>query len=314
MSVSSTSNGIVPLTPPLRPHSSATTSPLSANPKKAARITNGFAKAQPKSPISPHSAGNTAERAMLLELEDGSAYEGFSFGTDKSISGEMVFQTGMVGYPESITDPSYRGQILVITFPLIGNYGVPSRATRDEILDELPAHFEASQIHVAGLVVASYSGQDFSHYLATSSLGAWLKEQGVPAMHGVDTRALTKKIREQGSMLGKLLIERQDAGESQPSGHGQPSNHLGVDQSRIWRRKYETIDWVDPNTSNLVAAGEIPKPRQSSCLISYAMLQFHAGNPTSAIRNPPKFYTTHRADRFAFFVLMLVSNTISFVV
>ena len=88
---------------------------------------------------------------MLLELEDGFAYEEFSFGADKSISGEMVFQTGMVGYPESITDPSYRGQILVITCPLIGNYGVPSRATRDEILDELPAHFKASHIHVVGI-------------------------------------------------------------------------------------------------------------------------------------------------------------------
>ncbi|KAL8990948.1 MAG: hypothetical protein Q9169_007984, partial [Polycauliona sp. 2 TL-2023] len=120
--------------------------------------------------------------AMLLELEDGSQHQGYSFGAAKSIAGELVFQTGMVGYPESITDPSYRGQILVVTFPLVGNYGVPSRETRDEILEGLPAYFEASRIHISALVVASYSGEHYSHHLATSSLGTWLKEQGVPAM------------------------------------------------------------------------------------------------------------------------------------
>ncbi|MCJ1251917.1 hypothetical protein MMC30_009155 [Trapelia coarctata] len=260
MSASNTSNGIVPSTPPLQPHDAAATGRLRASPRKAAHITNGVAKTRPEPAISPHTLGSTAEKPMLLELEDGSAYEGFSFGADKSISGEMVFQTGMVGYPESITDPSYRGQILVITFPLIGNYGVPSRTTRDEILDGLPAHFEASEIHVAGLVVASYSGEDFSHYLASSSLGTWLKEQGVPAMHGVDTRTLTKKIREQGSMLGKLLIGRQDEGEAHPSGHEQPSDHLEAVEPREWREKYETIDWVNPNTSNLVAAVSCREP------------------------------------------------------
>ena len=103
---------------------------------------------------------------MYLELEDGTAYQGQSFGANKSIAGELVFQTGLVGYPESLTDPSYRGQILVITFPLVGNYGVPSRLEMDGAIAEMPAYFEASQIHVAGLVVASYSGEDFSHFLA----------------------------------------------------------------------------------------------------------------------------------------------------
>ncbi|KAI7032497.1 hypothetical protein KC352_g47343, partial [Hortaea werneckii] len=113
----------------------------------------------------------------------------------------------MVGYPESITDPSYRGQILVITFPLVGNYGVPSREDRDAVLQDIPAHFEAAEIHIAGLVVASYAGEEYSHYLAKSSLGSWLKEQNVPAVCGVDTRALTKQIRENGSMLGRLLMQ-----------------------------------------------------------------------------------------------------------
>ena len=141
---------------------------------------------------------------LALELQDGYVCFGRSFGAEKSIAGELVFQTGMVGYPESITDPSYRGQILVITFPLVGNYGVPSREDLDALAQDIPAHFEAKEIHIAGLVVQTYAEEEFSHYMATSSLGAWLKEQGVPAITGVDTRALTKRIREEGSMLARL--------------------------------------------------------------------------------------------------------------
>ena len=141
---------------------------------------------------------------MRLDLLDGFSVDGFSFGANRSVSGELVFQTGMVGYPESLTDPSYRGQILVCTFPLVGNYGVPSRSTRDRLLPDLPAFFESSEIHVAGLVVASYTGEDYSHFLAASSLGTWLKENDVPAIYSVDTRALTKRIRSHGSMLGCL--------------------------------------------------------------------------------------------------------------
>src|SRR3954468_15542352 len=100
---------------------------------------------------------------MALELQDGYVCFGHSFGADKSIAGELVFQTGMVGYPESITDPSYRGQILVITFPLVGNYGVPSREAMDSLLEDIPAYFEAREIHIAGLVVATYAGEEYSH-------------------------------------------------------------------------------------------------------------------------------------------------------
>jgi carbamoyl-phosphate synthase/aspartate carbamoyltransferase len=269
MSALHSENDDPPSTPPLLPvngherilptsHPSAAAAGLvNGTPAKTMPATNGYPKAEPEPPISSHSLGhtaeNTAERSMLLELEDGSAYQGYSFGTEKSVSGEMVFQTGMVGYPESITDPSYRGQILVITFPLVGNYGVPPRAARDALLEELPAHFEAAQIHVAALIVASYSGEDFSHHLASSSLGTWLKEQGVPAMHGVDTRVLTKKIREQGSMLGKLLIEL-------PT-HSNKHLHPPLDSEEAtpqdWQRKYESVEWVDPNRKNLVAAGKV---------------------------------------------------------
>lgn len=197
--------------------------------------------------LKPASASyGSTERLVCLELEDGSTYQGYSFGAEKSIAGELVFQTGMVGYPESITDPSYRGQILVITFPLVGNYGVPSRETLDELLGDLPAHFESSQIHIAGLVTASYCGEDFSHFLATSSLGTWLKEQGVPAMYGVDTRALTKRIREKGSMLGKMRLASIAA-----AGNGAANGLASLDE-------FEAIDWVNPNTQNLVAQGEFP--------------------------------------------------------
>jgi carbamoyl-phosphate synthase/aspartate carbamoyltransferase len=119
----------------------------------------------------------------------------------------------------------------------------------DELLKDLPAHFESSEIHIAGLVTASYSGEDFSHYLATSSLGTWLKEQGVPAIYGVDTRALTKRIRTEGTMLGRMLLQKQSA----PNG---TANGATVLSSKNWRAGFEQIDWVDPNTTNLVAAGE----------------------------------------------------------
>lgn len=201
---------------------------------------------------------------MCLELEDGTAYQGYSFGAQKSIAGELVFQTGMVGYPESLTDPSYRGQILVITFPLAGNYGVPSRETMDELLGDLPAHFESSQIHIAGLVTASYCGEDYSHFLAASSLGTWLKEQGVPAIYGVDTRALTKKIREKGSMLGKMRLQNKDAKVN------------GITGGATSIAQFAEIEWVNPNEKNLVAEGESTPPVK--CFIVSSICRFKSAH------------------------------------
>ncbi|KAI5279879.1 hypothetical protein KEM54_003986, partial [Ascosphaera aggregata] len=185
-------------------------------------------------------------RLHALELPDGSVYTGYAFGAEKSIAGELVFQTGMVGYPESLTDPSYRGQILVVTFPMVGNYGIPDRQARDELLVDLPAHFESESIHIAGLVIASYCGENFSHFLAKGSLGSWLKEQNVPAMFGVDTRALTKKIRSQGSMLGRMLLQKATSDPSQVI--------LDLeDDDKDWKKAFEVIDFYDPNKHNLVA-------------------------------------------------------------
>jgi hypothetical protein len=193
---------------------------------------------------------------LALELQDGYVCFGRSFGAEKSIAGELVFQTGMVGYPESITDPSYRGQILVITFPLVGNYGVPSREAMDSLLKGIPAHFESSEIHIAGLVVAAYAEEEFSHHLATSSLGTWLKEQGVPAITGVDTRALTKRIREEGSMLGRLLQRTRPSPSSTALTNGTVNTQTLTDgEIDDWRSNFDRLEWSDPNEKNLVAEG-----------------------------------------------------------
>lgn len=216
---------------------------------------------------------------MALELQDGYVCFGQSFGAEKSIAGELVFQTGMVGYPESITDPSYRGQILVVTFPLVGNYGVPSREEMDSLLKDVPAYFEAKEIHIAGLVVAAYAGEDFSHYLATSSLGTWLKEQGVPAITGVDTRALTKRIREEGSMLGRLLQRTSPSSVSAALTNGAVSTQEPAEEpaQMDWKKEFDSIEWVDPNTKNLVAEGNTPESAfalRVTCLICPS---FHQG-------------------------------------
>ncbi|EMD35866.1 carbamoyl-phosphate synthase [Gelatoporia subvermispora B] len=194
-------------------------------------------------------------KEAVLELADGTAFRGISFGAEgKSVAGECVFQTGMVGYTESFTDPSYEGQILVLTYPLIGNYGVPPRPQTGDV-DEIPQDFESSRIHVAAVVVGSYS-EDFSHFLAGSSLGAWLKESGVPALYGVDTRALTKKIREKGSMLARILAKRAD-GEAQAYGTAPGSVPVSRAPSppgfAVWREEYIETPFRDPNQENLVA-------------------------------------------------------------
>jgi carbamoyl-phosphate synthase small subunit len=137
-----------------------------------------------------------------LVLEDGTAVKGRLGGFPKSVAGEVVFNTGMVGYTEALTDPSYRGQILVLTYPLVGNYGVP------------PA-FESSRIQAAALVVSELA-YEYSHSAATKSLPQWLEEEGIPCLSGVDTRALTKRLRTQGCMLGKL-VAREDIAFEDPN-------------------------------------------------------------------------------------------------
>uniref|UniRef100_A0A9J7Y3X2 Carbamoyl-phosphate synthetase 2, aspartate transcarbamylase, and dihydroorotase n=1 Tax=Cyprinus carpio carpio TaxID=630221 RepID=A0A9J7Y3X2_CYPCA len=144
-----------------------------------------------------------------LVLEDGTTFKGRLFGSVSSVSGEVVFQTGMVGYPEALTDPSYKSQILTLTYPLIGNYGVPEDEDGEFGLSKW---FESSKIHAAALIVGELS-ENPSHWSSAKSLDQWLREQGIPGLEGVDTRCLTKKIREKGTMLGKLVVEGTSASD-----------------------------------------------------------------------------------------------------
>jgi len=160
-----------------------------------------------------------------LVLEDGSIFNGKIIGHHDSIAGEVVFNTGMVGYPETFTDPSYKGQILALTYPLIGNYGVPHSQT----IEGLSTVFESNEVQVQGVVMTDYSFE-YSHWNAQKSLDEWFKEQKVLGLYGIDTRQLTKKLRQRGSMLGKIISDGQDR------------------------------DFYDPNRENLVRLVSVKEP------------------------------------------------------
>ena len=141
------------------------------------------------------------KKEALLLLEDGSTFFGHGFGAEISTPGEVVFNTGMVGYPESMTDPSYAGQILCFTYPLIGNYGVPLYEEKDEF--GLPRFFESDSIKVKGIVVQE-ACETPSHWASKLTLSKWMDREGVPGIEGVDTRALVTRLRESGVMMGIL--------------------------------------------------------------------------------------------------------------
>ena len=150
----------------------------------------------------------SAKQARLV-LEDGSEYSGYCFGKARSQAGEVVFYTGMGGYPQTLTDPGFRGQILVSTYPLVGNGGVPVKArTGEPISDEqgIPLYFESLSVQIAGLVV-SEACEEPSHFSSGSTLSAWLDKNNVPGIYGIDTRALTLRLRENGAMQGKIIVE-----------------------------------------------------------------------------------------------------------
>jgi len=144
---------------------------------------------------------------MKLILGDGSVWRGFGFGDERTVTGEVVFNTGMTGYVESFTDPSYKGQILVMTYPLIGNYGVPLFRREKNGLESEP--YESDRVQLLGLVVSEASPH-WSHHTAHHGLDEWMQEAGVPVIAGVDTRALTRILREHGTMEGKLCPENED--------------------------------------------------------------------------------------------------------
>lgn len=143
-------------------------------------------------------------RKVTLQLSDGTEFHGKSFGYEQPVAGEVVFNTAMMGYPESLTDPSYAGQLLTMTFPLVGNYGVPP-FTFDKQMG-LPDFMESDRIYASALIVSDYSEQH-SHWNAVESLGEWLQREKVPGITGIDTRELTKVLREHGVMMGKILFD-----------------------------------------------------------------------------------------------------------
>jgi carbamoyl-phosphate synthase small subunit len=169
------------------------------------------------------------ESAKLI-LEDGTQYSGRLFGFPKSVSGEVVFNTGMVGYTESLTDPSYSGQILCLTYPLVGNYGVP------------PA-FESGKIQATALVVSELAAE-YSHAMAQKSLPQWLHEQGIPCLAGIDTRALTKRLRSRGCMLGKIVAGGQDIAFDDPNQRNTVSE-VSLSEREVFEGGKRTVVVVD---------------------------------------------------------------------
>ena len=142
-------------------------------------------------------------KKATLVLDDGTRFEGQSFGYDGNVAGEVVFNTAMTGYPESLTDPSYAGQLMTLTYPLVGNYGVPSTESGAE---GIAPFMESDRIYASGIIVGDYSEQ-FSHWNAKESLSSWLRREKVPGITGIDTRHLTQILREHGVMMGKIIVE-----------------------------------------------------------------------------------------------------------
>jgi len=173
----------------------------------------------------------------VLVLEDGSTFVGYGFGAPKKVSGEIVFSTSMVGYPESLTDPSYKGQILTFTYPLVGNYGVPPYDKENGVLK----YFESDDIKVTGFVVHELCRNPF-HWASTRTLDQWLKDEDVPGIYGIDTRKLTKKLRVKGVMLGILHVYEADEEPDLPK----------------LLKEVETVQ--DPNFTDLVKEVTVKEP------------------------------------------------------
>ncbi len=179
---------------------------------------------------------NRASQESYLLLDDGTRFPGISFGYEHSSAGEVVFSTGMTGYTESLTDPSFYGQILTLTYPLIGNYGVADAWARN-------TPFESGRIQVNGLIVSDYSPA-YDHWDAQKSLGEWLKQEKIPALTGIDTRALTRHLRSGGVLTGKIIINGQDVAAYDPNTH-HLQKRVSVDKPHIHGNGVKKIALID---------------------------------------------------------------------
>ena len=172
-------------------------------------------------------------RNVTLILDDGSRFHGKSFGYEKPVAGEVVFNTAMTGYPESLTDPSYAGQLMTLTYPLVGNYGVPPFTFES---NGLATFMESERIHAEAIIVSDYS-EEYSHWNAVESLADWLKREQVPGITGIDTRELTKVLREHGVMMGKIVFDSEQLTVD--------SGQLTIDNGQLTVDSYENINYVD---------------------------------------------------------------------
>src|SRR2546425_7453862 len=211
-----------------------------------------------------------------LVLEDGTVILGNGFGAETEISGEVVFNTSMMGYPELLTDPSYQEQIVVMTYPILGSYGVPTSSIRGD--GGVPLHFESDSVQVKGFVVHSLSRP--SHWSNQRTLDEWLTEQGVPGILGVDTRVLTQRLRNKGTMLGVLKVS---------------SSPLNLDVAAL-----RVSGLQDPNKQDLVQKVSPKKPvyydgKEEStivivdCGVKYGILRSLLAKGARVVRAPYDF-------------------------
>lgn len=222
------------------------------------KATNHSFKATNHGLNSARQLSTTTLSKASLTIKNGPVFKGFSFGADKSVSGEAVFTTSLVGYPESMSDPSYKGQILCFTQPLIGNYGVPSSTVKDQF--NLLKYFESPHIQCTGIVVGDVALK-YSHWTAVESLSDWCKKEGVAGITGVDTRALVTYLREQGSSLGRIDI--------------------GTDKAASTSAEY-----IDPGKMNLVSLVSTKKPfKVVAPHAKYNILVIDCGVKENILRN-----------------------------
>ena len=219
-----------------------------------------------KIPEKPATANSLKRQKAVLVLEDGSVFSGYGFGAPHKVSGEIVFSTSMIGYPEALTDPSYNGQILTLTYPLVGNYGVPS----NELELGIPKYFESKNIQVAGLVIHELCMKP-NHWLSTKTLDQWLIEEDVPGICGIDTRKLTKKLRVNGVMLGILQTCR---------------DHEDPDVDKLLK---EVKTATDPNLTDLVQKVTVKDPIHHDVGGGDLVVLIDCGVKNSIIRNILKF-------------------------
>jgi carbamoyl-phosphate synthase small subunit len=206
--------------------------------------------------------GPSEEKKAVLLLEDGAIFIGHGFGKPQKTFGEVVFSTSMVGYPEALTDPSYKGQILTLTYPLVGNYGVPPY----DLDCGLPLYFESDRIQVQGLVIHELCTEPY-HWASTRTLDKWLSDEGIPGIYGIDTRRLTKKLRTRGVMLGILQVC--EAGE-------EPSLDSLLKEAK---------NVPDPNLTDLVKDVSVKEPALYKVEGKRTVVLIDAGVKNSILRN-----------------------------